>query len=412
LSGARDALTKRFLTALGPVDLPLGLAVSGGGDSVALLLLAVEAGLPVAAVTVDHGLRAEAAAEAEWVGTLCARLGVRHEVLRWRGWDGAGNLQDQARRARLRLIADWAVRHGIGVVALGHTEDDQAETVLMRLARRSGVDGLSGMAAWRVHLGVGWVRPLLGMSRAELRDWLRARGQGWIEDPSNEAPHFERVKARRVMEALRDLGIDAGVLATVASRMAGAREALQIQTLEAARRIATVEAGDVLIDRPAFLALPCEIARRTLVAALNWVASAEYGPRAEPVQALLAAVAKGRGGTLHGCRVLCRQASLRVTREVQAVRGRNAAPGRLWDGRWQVTGPEISGLEVRALDEAGLARCPDWRGTGRPRAQLLASPAVWRGTDLVAAPLARDEPLWRVETSGGPDAFFLSVLSH
>ncbi len=412
MSEARDALTDRFVAALGPVDHPLGLAVSGGGDSVALLMLAVDAGLPVMAVTVDHGLRPEAAAEARWVGALCARLGVPHEVRRWQDWDGQGNLQDAARRARLRLIAGWAQSHGIGVVALGHTQDDQAETVLMRLARRAGVDGLSGMAAWRAHLGVGWVRPLLGVSRAELRDWLRGRGQDWIEDPSNDALRFDRVKARRAIEALAPLGIDAAVLAGVAAQMAEARAALRAQTLDAARRIAVVDAGDVVIDRAAFLALPPEIARRLLVAALVWVASAEYGPRAEPVQALIAAVARGRGGTLHGCRVLCRKGSLRVTREVQAVRGIAAQVGELWDGRWQVTGPEISGLHVRALDEAGLALCPDWRATGRPRAQLLASPAVWRQSDLIAAPLARTEPLWQAATKGGGDAFFLSVLSH
>ena len=102
------------------------------------------------------------------------------------------------------------------MVALGHTQDDQAETVLMRLARRAGVDGLSGMAAWRVHLGVGWVRPLLGVARGELRDWLKARGQDWIEDPSNEALRFDRVKARRALAALGPLGIDAEVLAGVA----------------------------------------------------------------------------------------------------------------------------------------------------------------------------------------------------
>ena len=104
----------------------------------ALLLLALDAGLQVRAVTVDHGLRPEAAAEAAWVGRLCAGLGVPHDTLQWQGWDGAGNLQDQARRARLSLIADWAKVAGLGAVALGHTQDDQAETVLMRLARRAG----------------------------------------------------------------------------------------------------------------------------------------------------------------------------------------------------------------------------------------------------------------------------------
>ena len=103
LSVESASLTAAFRAALGPVDHPLGLAVSGGGDSVALLLLAVDAGLQVRAVTVDHGLRPEAAAEAAWVGRLCAGLGVPHDILQWQGWDGAGNLQDQARRARLAL---------------------------------------------------------------------------------------------------------------------------------------------------------------------------------------------------------------------------------------------------------------------------------------------------------------------
>ncbi len=412
MSGARDALIAKFVTALGPVDHPLGLAVSGGGDSVALLCLAVDAGLSASVVTVDHGLRPEAVAESRWVGRLCADLGVPHEVLHWQGWDGAGNLQDHARRARLTLISDWALGEGIGAVALGHTEDDQAETVLMRLARRAGVDGLSAMAVRRDHLGVTWLRPLLGVPREALRDYLRERGQGWIDDPSNDAQRFDRVKARRALKALAPLGLDAGALAGVAARMAEARAALNVQTEAAARRVARIDAGDVVIERAAFLALPAEVQRRLLVAALVWMASAEYGPRAEPVQALLGAIAAGRGGTLAGCRVLCRKAEVRVVREVQALRGVVAVPGSVWDRRWCVTGPENNGLEVRALGAAGLVECPGWRVTGRPRAAVLASPAVWRGDVLVAAPQARAEGLWRAEPVRDPDAFFLSILSH
>jgi tRNA(Ile)-lysidine synthase len=422
LRAARGALETRFREALGPVDHPLGLAVSGGGDSVALLLLAVGAGLNVRAVTVDHGLREGSAAEAAWVGALCARLGVGHEVLRWEGWGGAGNLQDAARRARLRLIGEWAGARGIGAVALGHTRDDQAETVLMRLVRQAGVDGLSGMAARRMHGGVAWLRPLLGVGRGELRDWLRARGQDWIEDPSNEALRFDRVKARRMLERLAPLGLDAAALAGVADRMAEARAALAAQTLEAARRLARIEAGDVAIGREGFAALPAEIRRRLLVAALVWVGSADYGPRAAPLQALLASIVAGRGGTLAGGRVLVRRDEVRITREARAVAETVAAPGQLWDGRWRVTGPgsgapatgepEINPLEVRALGEAGLAACPDWRRRGVPRASLLASPAVWRAGVLIAAPLARDEPEWQAATEGGPLRFFDTILSH
>jgi tRNA(Ile)-lysidine synthase len=394
------------------VDHPLGLAVSGGGDSVALLLLALDAGLQVRAVTVDHGLRPEAAAEAAWVGRLCAGLGVPHDILQWQGWDGAGNLQDQARRARLALIADWAGAEGLGAVALGHTQDDQAETVLMRLARRSGVDGLSAMTGRRRALGMIWLRPLLSVSRDDLRAYLRDRDQAWVEDPSNDALRFDRVKARRALVHLAPLGITPAVLAGVADQMRTARTALGRQTEAAARQIARIEGGDVVMDRAGFQDQPAEIRRRLLVGALGWVGSADYGPRAASVQTLLAAITAGRGGTLAGCRVSLRARALRVAREWQAVRGTVAAPGQAWDRRWHVSGPDFNGLEVRALGEEGLSAVGDWRKSGLPRASLLASPAVWRDKVLIAAPLVRCTAGWTAETAGGADGFFLSLLSH
>ena len=378
----------------------------------ALLLLAVDAGQQVRAVTVDHGLRPEAAAEAAWVGRLCAGLGVPHDTLQWQGWTGAGNLQDQARRARLSLIADWAMAAGLGAVALGHTQDDQAETVLMRLARRAGVDGLSAMSDRRRAQGMTWLRPLLSVSRDDLRAFLRARGQEWIDDPSNDALRFDRVKARHALTALAPLGLTAAVLAGVADQMRTARSALDHQTEASARQIARIEGGDVVMDRAGFEGLPAEIRRRLLVGALGWIGSADYGPRAASVQVLLTAVAAGRGGTLAGCRVTLRPSTLRVAREWQVVRGMVAAPGQLWDRRWIVTGPDSNGLDVKALGEAGLAMVADWRKSGLPRASLLASPSVWRAGALIAAPLARDAPGWTARLAGGEDGYFLSLLSH
>jgi tRNA(Ile)-lysidine synthase len=166
------------------------------------------------------------------------------------------------------------------------------------------------------------------------------------------------------------------------------------------------------MDRAGFQGLPDEIRRRLLVGALGWVGSAEYGPRAASVQALLSAVDAGRGGTLAGCRVSLRARALRVTREWQAVRGMVAAPGQLWDRRWQVSGPDFNGLDVRALGEAGLSAVGDWRKSGLPRASLLASPSVWRAEVLIAAPLVASTAGWTAELAGGADGFFLSLLSH
>ena len=155
--------------------LSLGVAVSGGGDSMACLDLMLwhgaELGFPVEAVTVDHGLRTGAKDEIALVAAYCAARGVPHSVLEWR-WDGAGNLQAEARSARYRLIADWAMGRGVDQVALGHTRDDVAETFLMRLARASGVDGLAAMERRFERGGVVWLRPMLALGRSDLREYL------------------------------------------------------------------------------------------------------------------------------------------------------------------------------------------------------------------------------------------------
>ena len=414
MTGEDARLLRRFGAAVEAAQVtgPLGLAVSGGGDSMAMLHLAARAGLALRAVTVDHGLRPEAAAEARFVGDVCAGLGVPHDILTWQGWDGRGNLQAAARSARYGLMADWARDGGIGTVALAHTLDDQAETFLMRLGRAAGVDGLAGMPPQRHAYGVAWLRPLLFAERDELRGFLRRGGHGWCEDPSNADARFARVRARQALAALAPLGIDAHVLSEVAGHMAAARHALEVQTTAAALDCARVDRGDVVFDREKLFALPPEITRRLLEHALKWVSSAEFGPRAGSLAEFTAALASGAEATLHGCRALVAGGAIRVTREYQAVRDAVAAPGALWDGRWRVTGPWEQGLELRALGEAGLRACPGWRDTGLPRPSLLASPGVWRGAVLVAAPLAGLGPGWRAEPANGPEGFVQSIISH
>ncbi|MCE6959405.1 tRNA lysidine(34) synthetase TilS [Cereibacter sphaeroides] len=411
-------LLQRFLNGPGLADVhALGLAVSGGGDSMALLHLAAEAGIAARAVTVDHGLRPEAALEAAEVARVCAGLGVPHDILRWQGWDGRGNLQDQARRARYRLIADWARAEGLEAVALGHTRDDVAETFLMRLARGAGVDGLAAMQARRRHEGMLWLRPLLGIGREELRDELRRRGAGWVEDPSNENPVFDRARVRKAMKGLAGIGLGSERLAEVAGHLAEVRAALDVQTREAAGRVQRLDRGDVLLD-PAALDLPAEVLRRLLRQAILWVASAEYGPRGPALAQATRRLVEGKAVTLHGCRLVRRAEGLRIFREWQAVRSLVASVGARWDGRWCLTGPERDnppddkGLRIRALGPEGLALCPDWRGTGLPRASLLASPSVWRDDRLVAAPLAGKAAGWSAVADPLRNDDFLSLLSH
>ena len=159
-----------------------------------------------------------------------------------------GNLQDAARKARRRLIAEWALEQGISSVALAHTQDDVAETFLMRLARGAGVDGLAAMSPVWAEGGVFWQRPLLGTSRAKLRRWLTDRGLAWAEDPSNDNLRFDRVKARKALMVLRPLGLTGATLAEVASHLAEAREALDALADHWAGLTLTEEAGSVLIS--------------------------------------------------------------------------------------------------------------------------------------------------------------------
>lgn len=364
------------------------------------------------AATVNHGLRAEAAEEAAFVAAACAELDVPHEVLTWEGWDGSGNLQAEARHARYHLLADWAKRHALDNVALGHTADDQAETFLMRLARESGVDGLSAMEARRMVNGVRFVRPLLDVTRLQLRDHLRELGVGWIEDPSNEDERFDRVKARKVLTALAPLGIDAEILGGVVRNMQAVRRTLDVIACKFAQETVRFDQGDVLIDVAAYWPMSDEIRRRVLAQILRWLSSAEYSPRWLPLMKFEAALLLGKNATLHGCYATRKQDVIRITREAEAVKDTIAAPGEVWDSRWRVTGPETPGAEVRMLGEAGLKHCPDWRASALPRPSLLASPAVWRGETLLSAPLAGINNGWKAELSRAEGEFFESILSH
>jgi tRNA(Ile)-lysidine synthase len=392
----------------------IGIAVSGGSDSLALLYAAhawsTTGGPAIEAVTVDHGLRPEAAEEAAYVRGLCDTLGLPHTTLKWEGWDGKGNLQDQARRNRYALLAGWAREHAIDSVALGHTIDDQAETFLMRLARESGVEGLASMRLVFRRDGARFDRPFLFDRRDDLRAYLLSRGVRWVEDPSNEDEGFDRVKARRAMAALEPLGIGPTGLFRVALNLRDASDAIAEVAAQVARERVRAAGGDLIFDRTALRRQPTEVVRRLLAGALMFVGGASYPPRRAPLEAVVLQVEEGGNGTLHGCRIMVSDMTVRITRELSAVSGLRGPTDAPWDGRWRIEGPHAPDLHVGALGEA-VRDCPDWRVTGLPRPTLLASPAVWRGEVLVAAPVAGMPNGWSAEAPGAAD-FAAALISH
>ncbi len=417
MSSPDGTLPKR-VRALLPETLPsrLGVAVSGGSDSLALLHLLVriarDEGVRLFAATVDHGLRPDAAAEAASVSETCAHLGVSHVTLKWTGWDRSGNLQDQARQARYGLLRDWAVSQDIPVVALGHTADDQAETVLMRLGRAAGVRGLSAMSFARDLDGVTLWRPVLGETRTALRDYLRAEGVRWIEDPSNQDLRFDRIKAREALGHLSGLGITAETLSRVAANLGRANRALEHFAQESARRVAKEKACAVRMDRAGFAALPEEIQRRLVVGILQRISGPGYPPRQTKVEQVVQAVIAGRSSTLSGCQILTDGNSSWFCRELTAVSACVARPAELWDGRWIAKGPDTPGAQIRALGETGLPQVPDWRATGVPRMVLMVTPAVWLGDQIVSAPFAGFLNGWSFEMNPKFPEFSASFLSH
>jgi len=299
------------------------LAVSGGPDSTALLMLAarwrkrLRTGPELVAVTIDHGLRPEARREAMAVKRLAARLGIPHRTLRWREAKPSSGVQEKARAARYALLAAEARRRGAQHLVTAHTLDDQAETVLFRLARGSGLAGLAGMAKV-TPLGEGFlIRPFLGVSKARLVATLAKHKVVFADDPSNRDPRYARARLRAMMPRLTEEGLHAARLAAFAARMRRANQAIEIVVDAVARHV--VREGDrrLALDAALFAELPEEVALRLLgrmVAAVGDEGPVELGKLEAATAALRAALAAGARlrRTLAG-------AMMSVSREAVAV---------------------------------------------------------------------------------------------
>lgn len=296
---ARDA--KRLFAGLAGAP-AIVLAVSGGPDSVALMWLAARwrralaQGPRLVAVTVDHGLRAEAAREARDVKRLARSLDLPHHTLRWSGPKPRTGVPAAARAARYRLLAQAARRHGATHILTAHTRDDQAETLLMRMLRGSGIAGLSAMARETERDGILLTRPLLDISKARLMATLKKARIGFADDPTNRDPSFTRPRLRALMPMLAEEGGDARNLARLAARIARANSALEL-LVDAAEHYLALKSEDshgTGFDAPLFAVMPEEVRLRLLKRAIDRIGHegpAELGK----VETLLAAMDEALG---------------------------------------------------------------------------------------------------------------------
>lgn len=274
---ARRDLAERFRVDLDSL-LPdpsarIGLAVSGGPDSMALLLLAAET-MPdrIECATVDHGLRAEAATEAALVATACADLRIAHSLLTVEV-ERVASIQAAARAARYAALEDWAVSRGLAAIATAHHADDQAETLLMRLGRGAGLSGLAGIRPRRPLGRIMVIRPLLDWRRDELRSLVA--GIPTVDDPSNSDPRHDRSRVRTLLADL-DGRVDIARMAASAAYLAEAEEALAWTVEQAMRsRVTTCPNGRILADVEG---LPREITRRILQRLIGDADSQVDGP--------------------------------------------------------------------------------------------------------------------------------------
>lgn len=300
----------------------LGLAVSGGADSLALLLLAHEwatpRGVELFVYSVDHGLRAEAAEEAAMVKRQAEQLGHHARILRWSGQKPQTGVQAAARDARYRLIGAAMEKDGVRVLLTAHHRDDQAETVLMRMAHGSGIEGLRGMLPSSLAEGNIWiVRPLLDVGKAELEQVVADAGLTPAQDPSNADTHYERVRWRAIMPQLEALGLDSRRLAKLASRAAEANEA--IESAAAAAIAKYQNEPHIGMDLPLSIlsGVPAAVGIRTLGRALAMTGKAGKSRDLSGIEQLFARLVGGpvKPLTLHGCVVASDGETVSIRRE-------------------------------------------------------------------------------------------------
>ncbi len=299
-----NKMLNRKVTARKP---KVAVAVSGGIDSMALALLAAAWTKDVTALTVDHGIRKEAAEEAKQVAKWMKKLKIKHHILTNKKEKPKSDVMNYAREVRYSLLTDWCKKNKIDALLVAHNLEDQAETVLMRMERGSGVDGLSGIPPENTINGVRILRPLISISRKDLKKFLKEKKQKWIEDPTNKNTKYKRNKTREVLNAITDVEKDVLVkrFADIAGHMQRVKGFLETASDNAFKNSVVVEEKRFLLDGARFRSLHEEIALRLLTDLLVKAGKKGERPRFDNLKNLYENLMREdfKAATLAGCRV-------------------------------------------------------------------------------------------------------------
>jgi tRNA(Ile)-lysidine synthase len=397
-----------LMQAAGPFpDRPqLAVGLSGGPDSMVLAecaqaWAAARAGT-LTALTVDHGLRPESASEARMVASWCADRHIAHEILVWQGDKPEKGIQAAARDARYGLLADGCRRNGCTELLVGHTENDQAETFLLRMSRGSGLDGLAAMPLVSFRDGLRLIRPLLTASRGRIAATVAARSLTPVTDPGNADRRYARVRLRQTVADLEFRGISARTIAGAARIFGNLRAARETAIGTLAQEIATVHPeGYAELARSALIAADPYIARGLVSALILAVGGQDYPPRRERLDRLMGHMLGAtlfRPRTLGNCVIGLRREFFVIRREYRTIRHISpviAGQCVIWDGRFEIIfrqnpATEKSGFELRALGESGWRDLVSTRIRGDfrriPGPVRYALPAIWEDGQVVEVP--------------------------
>lgn len=402
----------------------IAIAVSGGPDSMALAICTkqwtAEQNIPLQAFIVNHALRDASSHEAETTQKQLQMLGIPAAILRWEHGPVLSKLHVTARKARYRLLLDACRAHNITDLLLAHQQEDQAETILMRFAKGSGIDGLAGIASQSHMEDIRLLRPLLSFPKARLIATCEAPNISYVIDPSNQSDKFARGRLRRVMPLLAAEGLTQERLCDLGARAAEASDALNYYTNEFLQNaVVQDETGTIRMDLLALQKLPRAVANRAIAHTLQSIHRQDYAPEYMSLTSLLDAIFNDTAmtpRTLHGCLASQTSTQLILMREFAAITDApSIQPGEtvLWDGRWYVhlEADADQTYKIRPLGnpphEMLDQLAPGLRQKfpqGRARASL---PALWTGENN-AENLALIPSLTR---SSGPNQSYAQALA-
>ncbi len=342
----------------------IAIAVSGGPDSLALLMLIHQFShtnsVEVIVLTVNHNLRKAAQVECKYVDEVARSLGLSCHILTWQNPQAK---QSEARAARYKLLTDWCKDHQVSQLILGHHQDDQAETLLMRLARGSGLDGLCAMHETSYNNGIKILRPLLTFTKQQLIDYLLAKNVKWHDDPSNSNLKYDRTIFRNYINSTNNSERLTKRLSLSALHMQRTQQALIFYLKQEVERCVTVhQFGYVDIDREYLLSLPEEMSMRIIVSCLMIIGNKSYKPRYKNFINLFKEILNDKyknTRTLHGCKVIKSDYNISIRREISCISNSQvqiyANQAVIWDGRFRCTS-NISGIICKNNDGTEIMR--------------------------------------------------------